>query len=561
MKRGGNLSWMRKGIPIRRRPWAAALLLFLPPALAALFCRGPWALDELRLLQVTREMAARGSWLVPTLLGETYTHKPPLLLWLNRLLQEAGLSPWYSSRVLSIAAGAGTILFFYALAKRLIPRGAGAMAAALAVTPFFLIMTQLGSYDAALLFFLSAALYTALRKQGAWLGPGIFAGLAVLTKGPVALLFLAAWIPPLLGALHGRRAVLPGRSFLLFLLVTLAVVGSWFLPFSLATAGEASWTEALLRQSLGRISGSQGFGHPRPFWFYIPILPAMLRGLPPPAEGRGAPWKPWERIVLFSGLGTVLLFSFFQTKAPHYLLPILPWFLLLLPRAMEQLPPDEGKWILWAGVPPGLALVLFGTGLLDPLLALARPGPLEILGEAKLPALLGGAALVILPFPGRRLPAEAALAVLWTLLFLGGLPLLDRFQLPYALVEKLAANPPQALLVVHSRFGGSLTFLAGRAGLPAPPPSAFDPEIRGHLLGAGRPGVAAPVLKGENLERERILLLRHLSRPGAAALLTNTYRRKLRLEGARLPVAARAYFRGEEILLLQKKKKKKESSR
>ncbi len=557
------------GLPAWRRPGPGALLLFFPPLIAALLARGPWGLDELRLLQVVREMAARRAWVVPTLLGETYTHKPPLLLWIVRLLQAAGLSPSYASRLVSAAAAAGTILLFSALAKKLSGREAAPAARALAVAPFFLLMAQLGTYDTALLFFLFAALHTSLRNRGAWFLPGLFTGLAVLTKGPVALLFLLFWIPPLKAALWGGGALKPGRPFLFFSLVFLAVVGAWFVPFSLATAGNASWTEALWRQSLGRIAGSQGFGHPRPFWFYLPLFPALLlpwswtllRGLPPAAEGPADPWRPWEWAVLLSTGAIVLLFSCFRTKAPHYLLPLLPWFLLLLPRALDSLPPGEGKWLLWAGLPAGFLLALFGAGVLDPLLALARPGPLEVLEGAGLPALLGGAALVLLPFAERRLSPGPALSLLFTLFFLGAFPLLDRFQVPYRLLDALRRDPPRSVVVVHSRFGGSLTFLAGRAGIAPPAPDAFAPKIRGRLLGLGAPGVSAPVLKGRNPAEEKILLLEYLSRPGGAALLTATYRKKLGLEKARLPVKARAFFRGEEILLLEKTKTKKESSR
>ncbi len=569
MKRGVNLSGMRQEHPAWWRSWGTLLLLFLPPALAALFSRGPWGLDELRLLQVTREMASRGAWLVPTLLGETYTHKPPLLLWLNRILLEAGLDLWISSRILSIAAGAGTLLFFAALARRLSPQARKSPAAPLAATPFFLLMAQLGTYDMSLLFFLSAAAYTSIRNKRAWILPGIFTGLAVLTKGPVALLFLLAWIPALRWALWGGRALVPTRRILFFLLVALGIVAAWFLPFCLATAGRGSWTEALFRQSLGRVSGAQGFGHPRPFWYYIPLLPllllpwswTLLRGLPPTPEGQEDPWKPWEWAVLLSGLATVFLFSCFKTKAPHYLLPLLPWFLLLLPRAQALLPPGEGRWLAWMGPPAGILLLLFGTGLLTPLLSLAGIDPGPALRPARLPALLGGTALLLLPLLGRRLPVEGHLALTWTLLFLAGLPLLDRFQLPYPLMKALAQDRPRRLVVVHSRYGGSLTFLAGKAGLPDSDPSAFSPGLRPFLLGLGARGVPAPILKGPDLTRERILLLQYLSRPGSAALLTKTYKRKLRLRDARLPVAARGFFRGEEILLLERKAKKKESAR
>src|SRR5262245_40544672 len=41
--------------------------------------------DEARYAQIPKEMLERGEWIVPTLQGEPYLDKPPLLYWLVRL--------------------------------------------------------------------------------------------------------------------------------------------------------------------------------------------------------------------------------------------------------------------------------------------------------------------------------------------------------------------------------------------------------------------------------------------------------------------------------------------
>src|SRR5919107_223856 len=45
--------------------------------------------DEGRYAQIPREMLAHGNWVVPTLQGEPYLDKPPLMYWLVALSYKA----------------------------------------------------------------------------------------------------------------------------------------------------------------------------------------------------------------------------------------------------------------------------------------------------------------------------------------------------------------------------------------------------------------------------------------------------------------------------------------
>jgi hypothetical protein len=51
-------------------------------AIACIWLRPLWPVDETRYASVAWEMWLRGDFLVPYINGEPYSHKPPLLFWL-----------------------------------------------------------------------------------------------------------------------------------------------------------------------------------------------------------------------------------------------------------------------------------------------------------------------------------------------------------------------------------------------------------------------------------------------------------------------------------------------
>ncbi|MCK4939669.1 MAG: hypothetical protein KAR80_05190, partial [Rhodospirillaceae bacterium] len=61
--------------------WLTALL-WLVLVVGAIIMRPVLPIDETRYLSVAWEMHTSGSYLVPHLNGELYSHKPPLLFWL-----------------------------------------------------------------------------------------------------------------------------------------------------------------------------------------------------------------------------------------------------------------------------------------------------------------------------------------------------------------------------------------------------------------------------------------------------------------------------------------------
>src|SRR5690606_9123126 len=98
-------------------------------------------------------------------------------------------------------------------------------------------------------------------------------GAGTLVKGPVALLvggvpaLLAPWWRP------QTRSLATWLRLLAALLGAVLLALAWALPA--ARTGGTQYADAIfLRQTLGRVV--QSFAHARPWWWYLPILPAML---------------------------------------------------------------------------------------------------------------------------------------------------------------------------------------------------------------------------------------------------------------------------------------------
>ncbi|HZD30864.1 MAG TPA: glycosyltransferase family 39 protein, partial [Candidatus Angelobacter sp.] len=75
--------------------------------------------DEPRYAQVAREMLARHDWVTPTLWGQPWLEKPPLLYWCQMLAYKATGEVTGSAARLPAAAFSTLLVFFvYAWARR-----------------------------------------------------------------------------------------------------------------------------------------------------------------------------------------------------------------------------------------------------------------------------------------------------------------------------------------------------------------------------------------------------------------------------------------------------------
>src|SRR3954469_24609294 len=156
--------------------------------------------DEAHYAELTREMLHSGSWLVPLLDGHPYIDKPVLFHWLQGLamlvLGENEFDAALPSAIAAIAVCATTRWVGIALFDAAVGEWGAIM---FATIPATFALASIGLFDMVFTAFLFSALGCLLvaardgRPRLEQAGYGLLA-LAVMTKGPVALILIGLFV-------------------------------------------------------------------------------------------------------------------------------------------------------------------------------------------------------------------------------------------------------------------------------------------------------------------------------------------------------------------------------
>lgn len=343
MNTAADRAWRWPALAVRRLPpaWTIAYLVLVAAGLVA---RPLLPVDETRYIGVAWEMWSQRQWWVPHLNGEPYGHKPPLLFWLIHLGWFVGgvseLWPRLLGPILALLCGWQLSRLASALwptrpnARRMAPLlflGSGYVAVQSTALGFDLLLLSglLGAW--------TALWHAAQGKRGAWPWYSVGLGVALLAKGPVALVYvLPAWL--MAPSWRGPDGWTWSVRGLLGLVFAAALPLAWV--YAVARQQPAEFVgELLFDQASQRISGA--IGHGRPWWWYLPLLPAaalpwlawptLWRALRVPAQVRDE--NGWRFALCIAVSGLVLL-SLIGGKQIHYLLPVLAAAALLAARAV-----------------------------------------------------------------------------------------------------------------------------------------------------------------------------------------------------------------------------------
>ncbi len=445
--------------------------------------------DETRYAAVAWEMWSRSEFLVPHLNGAPYSHKPPLLFWLiNAGWSVTGVNVWWPRALGPLALLLDTLLLAR-LARYMWPDRAsiGPLAGMLFCGMLFPLL-----FSTALMFDLWVTLWTLLgwtallnAHRGVPLrrtaSIAVLAlALGLLTKGPVLLLY---FLPPCVAARFWSprwRDVL--RTGLIGVVCGATLALAWALPAALQ--GGPEYRDAILwGQTAGRIGKS--FGHTRPFWWYLPLLPLML-----------FPWAWWPRsyrgwrrfhaerpdiarFLFWCIVPQLVVFSALSSKQPHYLLPLLPLVAAALAANFTRQPlPAES-----VPLPMILPTLLGTTFATSPLWLRHINGAPDWLRESAL--LRAGVLLLVATALARELytrrpdlreatlACQSALVVLALLWALGPRfrPIFDVSPAARRVAQVQAAGRPVAFS--GARYSGQLHFL-GRLTQPIANPHTAD---------------------------------------------------------------------------------------
>ncbi len=347
-----------------------AALYYLPGVLSP---RHFWVEDEARYAEALREMLEHGHWLVLHLNGYFYPDKPPLYFWLSAVPATLfGQITPLGFLVVTWMSTVGSLLAVWLLAREIYNSRTGLWSCLLFATSFLvLICAQIVRMDMLLTLFVVLSVFSFhrgyFRKKRIWyLWMYLFSALAVLSKGPLGLIFpLCAAVgfliqkrdwPELL-----RIFFHPGVAVLVLL------VGGW-----LGLAWMFGYQEFVINLFVTQIAGRAvaSFSHQEPVYFYILLLPLLFLPWTPylPAafkrldtSGRG-----WSLLVWWFAIGLAVI-SAVSGKLFVYLLPLLPPLCILLGRHFDQQSSRAVKGLAL----PGLisAVIIFGLFSVLPFLA------------------------------------------------------------------------------------------------------------------------------------------------------------------------------------------------
>ncbi|MFB3778403.1 MAG: ArnT family glycosyltransferase [Bryobacteraceae bacterium] len=438
---------------------AAALYLVFFFGLTGAGLIGP---DEPRYAAIGREMALSGDWVTPRLWGAPWFEKPPLLYWMTASATHLGLGNDLAPRLPVAFLSALFLLVYYRLLRDEFGWRAALYAAAiLGTSALWVAFSVVAVTDLPMSATFAVAMLLGMRWLSSgdrrWVaGAAALFGLAVTAKGlvPLALGLPLLWM--------GRRRLVDlfrPLPVAVFLLVALP----WYLLCGFQNGG-AFWEELFGRHHFARFANGVML-HPRPFWFYVPVLAAGFHPWTPllaPLLRKSFYSDPRRRfLLLWAGFGFLFL-SASTGKLPGYILPLLPALAALAGIAMDEM--KNARWLL-ASCCLLLAITpvvghSFPQALADGLSRSPVTGWSWAFATA---SLLGGALIWWLENRGRRSASTglllASVILCVVVVKVEALPELDRLASSRVLWQKISAAPSQVCVdQIHRSWRYSLNY-------------------------------------------------------------------------------------------------------
>lgn len=363
---------------MNKRPLLITFFLIILCLLPMMILRDFSPDNELRYLQIADEAIENGNIFAFTLDGQAYADKPPLYLWIVMLCKL--ILGKHSMLLLSLfslipAFVIISVMDRWASLNKVTDRVAVAflmMTCALFIgAAVFLRMDMLMTMFIVLALYSFWQLYegTGNRKRQEILLP-VWIFLALFTKGPVGIL-----MPPLAiicFLLVERKGKETGKYLgwkTWGIIAGLCLV--WFTGVYL-DGGKDYLNNLLFHQTVGRAVNS--FHHKAPFWFYFvavwyivaPYMFLLIGSIVASfRKGRDEFRSDRETFFLVTVVSTFVMLSLFSGKLAIYLVPIMPFMVLLFVEVLKRT--GWKKWMTWSLAVPSVLIVLaalFALGFL-----------------------------------------------------------------------------------------------------------------------------------------------------------------------------------------------------
>ncbi len=316
----------QNALPIPLLIALASIILFLPfLGSVHLF---DW--DEVNFAEASREMLITHDYSIPQINFQPFWEKPPLFFWFQVISMKIFGVNEFASRFPNAVCGIFTLLVLYRLGKKIVDKTFGILwvlvyAGSLLphfyfksgiIDPWFNLFIFLAVYQ-----FFNYTDFDANRNRMNIALAGLYCGLAVMTKGPVALLILGLTYGVFM-LLNRFRHFFRFSDILLFLAITSAIGGLWFL--ALLIKGQEHVIKEFIAYQI-RLFRTEDADHGGPFFYHFVIL--LLGCFPAAAlsilsmraksisKNRSGQFHRWMLIMFWVVL---ILFSIVKTKIVHY---------------------------------------------------------------------------------------------------------------------------------------------------------------------------------------------------------------------------------------------------
>ena len=328
--------------------------------------------NELRYLQIADEAIGNGSIFTFSYQGETYADKPPLYIWLvmlSRLI--LGKHSMLLLSLFSLIPAFVTIGVMDRWAGLSKPSDRVGVAFMMMTCALFLGASVFLRMDMLMTMFIVLALHSFWKlyegngKQVILLPVWVF--LALFTKGPVGLLMPVLSITVFLLVKRNGREI--GRYLgwktwgIIVGLCAIWFAGAYF------EGGREYLDNLLFHQTLGRAINS--FSHKAPFWYYFaavwyvtaPYMFLLVGSIVASFKGIGKEGRQdKETFFLVTVSATFVMLSLFSGKLAVYLVPVMPFMVLLFIEVLKRT--GWKKWMTWSLAAPCILLLVVALAVL-----------------------------------------------------------------------------------------------------------------------------------------------------------------------------------------------------
>jgi 4-amino-4-deoxy-L-arabinose transferase-like glycosyltransferase len=303
---------------------AGSLLFFPFLGRVALF---DW--DEINFAEIAREMIVTKDYLNVQINFQPFWEKPPLFIWMQVLSMKLFGVNEFAARFPNALGGIITLLVLYEMGRKIFSARLGllwALVYAGSILPFIyfksgIIDPWFNLFIFTGVFFATLFLIEEKSRNLKIFASGLFIGLAVLTKGPVALLIFG--LAALAYLITVRFRVKIGLVHVLLFLAGLVITGgSWF-AIQILNGHSDTVRDFIVYQV--RLFSTKDAGHGGFPGYHIVVLlfglfPAsafLFGGLKSSSE-ENTLQNTWRKICIILMLTVIILFEIVQTKIVHY---------------------------------------------------------------------------------------------------------------------------------------------------------------------------------------------------------------------------------------------------